>query len=268
MSVAIATAGTFPNSECSPRAFPLNYEVRNETPSRLATLLRFPLALPWGIVNVGITAILFAITLVAWFAVVVAGRYPKPLWQLSARLLHWSANYHGYYYLLTDRYAIFEFGPRAGSPTHFEVSYPENSSRMIALFRGILLLPGYIVFLAISFTAMLLLPVFWVAILLTGERPQWLFNFMEGTGRWYLRLYAYLLLLRDEYPPYSMDKNAPVSSNVTAFIMGITFIGVLAAVGSQFGNSGRGNDDDDWWPESSTDAIDDDDAAGEQMGTA
>jgi hypothetical protein len=46
----------------------------------------------------------------------------------------------------------------------------------------------------------------WFAILLTGDYPQGLYGFGVGTLRWMLRLQAYLLLLVDEYPPFSLDE--------------------------------------------------------------
>lgn len=98
----------------------------------------------------------------------------------------------------------------------------------------------------------MLLPLYWLAIVITGGRPQWLFNVEEGTGRWYLRFMAYALMLRDEYAPYSMDPDAPVVSNFKAFLQGIALIGAIMSVISQLAGRGGGSDDY-WWPESTDD---------------
>ncbi|MEO8540020.1 MAG: DUF4389 domain-containing protein [bacterium] len=45
----------------------------------------------------------------------------------------------------------------------------------------------------------------WFAILFTGEYPQGLYNFGMGVFRWQIRVEAYLLLLVDQYPPFSLD---------------------------------------------------------------
>ena len=44
----------------------------------------------------------------------------------------------------------------------------------------------------------------WFLILLTGEYPKTLHEFGVGAMRWRLRVEAYLLLMVDEYPPFSL----------------------------------------------------------------
>ena len=41
------------------------------------------------------------------------------------------------------------------------------------------------------------------AILFTGKYPRGLYDFAVGVLRWDLRVEAYLLLMRDEYPPFT-----------------------------------------------------------------
>jgi hypothetical protein len=43
------------------------------------------------------------------------------------------------------------------------------------------------------------------AVLFTGRWPDGLRSFLLGVMRWALRVEAYLLLLTDEYPPFSLD---------------------------------------------------------------
>ena len=43
------------------------------------------------------------------------------------------------------------------------------------------------------------------AVLFTGRWPDGLRGFVLGVGRWWLRFQAYLLLLTDEYPPFTLD---------------------------------------------------------------
>ena len=45
----------------------------------------------------------------------------------------------------------------------------------------------------------------WFAILFTGRYPAGLYEFAVGVLRWDMRVEAYLLLMRDEYPPFSMQ---------------------------------------------------------------
>ena len=45
----------------------------------------------------------------------------------------------------------------------------------------------------------------WFAILFTGEYPRGMYDFSAGVLRWSTRVEAYLLLLRDEYPPFALS---------------------------------------------------------------
>jgi hypothetical protein len=45
----------------------------------------------------------------------------------------------------------------------------------------------------------------WISILFTATYPEALFAFSVGALRWSTRVEAYLLLLVDEYPPFSLS---------------------------------------------------------------
>ena len=44
----------------------------------------------------------------------------------------------------------------------------------------------------------------WFAILITGGYPPALYSFGVGALRWLIRVEAFVLLLVDEYPPFSL----------------------------------------------------------------
>jgi hypothetical protein len=91
-------------------------------------------------------------------------------------------------------------------PLRFDVPYPERSSRLLIFFRWLLAIPHFIVlyFLALA-VAVVHFIAFW-AILFTARYPEGLFRFSVGVSRWQTNLLAYSVLLRDEYPPFSMDE--------------------------------------------------------------
>jgi hypothetical protein len=45
----------------------------------------------------------------------------------------------------------------------------------------------------------------WFLILLTGRYPRALYDFGAGALRWLIRVEAYLLLMVDDYPPFSLS---------------------------------------------------------------
>jgi hypothetical protein len=44
-----------------------------------------------------------------------------------------------------------------------------------------------------------------VALLFTARYPKGLYDFVIGINRWAIRVYAYISLMRDEYPPFRLD---------------------------------------------------------------
>ncbi len=57
----------------------------------------------------------------------------------------------------------------------------------------------------LGFAASICAFISWFAILFTGVYPASLADFGKGVFRWETRVAAYLLLLRDEYPPFSLN---------------------------------------------------------------
>ena len=147
-------------------------------------------------------AVAFVIAIIAWVAIVFTGRYPEGLWSLAAYYLRWRVRVSGYVALLRDEYPPFGDGPY---PVELELTQPAGPrDRLSVAFRPVLAIPHLIVLWAIGVAWMLTTFVAWVAILFTGEYPERLYWFGVGALRWTTRVEAYLLLLRDEYPPFTL----------------------------------------------------------------
>ena len=94
-------------------------------------------------------------------------------------------------------------------PVTFEAVYPERLSRLSTAFRLLLFVPVAIfwavVGAAVSGTVGAVAVASWLAILVRGRIPRWLFDFQVALYRWSNRAMAYLLLLVDRYPPFEGD---------------------------------------------------------------
>ncbi len=164
--------------------------------------LRWAFFRSFGSGLLGVAAWVMAV--ISWFAIVFTDRQPRGLWDFTNFFMRWRANAVAYMALLRDEYP--PFGPGDGSyPVTFGVAgFPETRDRWSVGLRLIYAIPQMIVlfFLGIAWAVTVIIG--WFAILFTGRYPQGLYTFGVGYMRWSLRVEAYLLLMRDEYPPFSL----------------------------------------------------------------
>jgi hypothetical protein len=141
--------------------------------------------------------------LIAWFAILFTGRHPEGLWSLSAFYLRWRVRAVAYTALLRDEYPPFGEGLY---PAVVELPPPDSPrNRVTVAFRLVLALPHIIAVWALGLVWALGTVIAWFAILFTGRYPEGLHHFAVGALRWNVRVDAYLLLLTDAYPPFSLE---------------------------------------------------------------
>ena len=141
--------------------------------------------------------------LIAWFAILFTGRYPRGLRDLVAMYLRWRVRVVAYAALLRDEYPPFGDGEY---PAAIELRQPDGPrDRLTVGLRPILVIPQLIAIWAIGIAWAVTTIIAWFAILVTRRYPRGLYSFSVGAFRWTTRVEAYLLLLHDEYPPFSLD---------------------------------------------------------------
>ena len=139
---------------------------------------------------------------IAWFAIVFTGRQPDGLWQLAAFYLRWRVRAIAYVSLLRDEYPPFGDGVYPASLVLARPPLPRD--RLGVAFRLILVIPQLLALWAISIAWAVTTAIAWFSILITGRYPDALYDFAVGALRWNVRVEAYLLLLSDRYPPFSL----------------------------------------------------------------
>jgi uncharacterized protein DUF4389 len=200
--------------------------------SRWLWLVKWLLAIPHYIVLAFLWLTLLVLTVIAFFAILFTGRYPRGIFDFNLGVMRWTwrVAFYSYAALGTDRYPPFTLDDVPDYPARFDVAYPDRLSRGLVLVKWWLLaIPHYIVVgillgggtYAASrvgdydrvwgvgyHTGLIGVLVFFVgvALLFTTRYPRGLFDFVLGLDRWVARVAGYVLLMRDEYPPFRLDQ--------------------------------------------------------------
>ncbi len=90
-------------------------------------------------------------------------------------------------------------------PVRYDVAYPEHLSRLLIFVKWLLAIPHFIIIYFLNIALGLVTIIAFFAILFTKTYPEGLFKFAVGVRRWQANFSAYVGLLRDEYPPFSLD---------------------------------------------------------------
>ncbi|MDE2791002.1 MAG: DUF4389 domain-containing protein [Paracoccaceae bacterium] len=76
--------------------------------NRWMPLIKWLLALPHYVILVFLGVATIIVTIVAWFAILITGSYPRPLFDFTVGVFRWSARVMGYaFWLVTDQYPPF-----------------------------------------------------------------------------------------------------------------------------------------------------------------
>ncbi|MFE3555088.1 DUF4389 domain-containing protein [Streptomyces sp. NPDC059193] len=193
--------------------------------SRWKWLVKWILALPHYFVLIFLYIAFFLVTIVAFFSILITGRYPRSLFRFNVGVIRWSmrVSYYSSTVLGTDAYPPFTLKEAPGYPIQVDVTYPERLSRGLVLVKWLLVIPQFLV-IAILVTSGwdifrymddyspfssgligLLSLVAVVILTVTGHYPRDLFDFLMGLLRWALRVFVYASLMTDKYPPFRLD---------------------------------------------------------------
>ena len=203
---------------------PVRIEAELDAPlSRWLWLVKWILLIPHYIVLFFLWVAVLVTTIVAGFAILFTGRYPRGIFDFNVGVLRWSwrVNYYGYDALGTDRYPPFTLQDVPDYPARITVAYPGELSRGLVLVKWWLLaIPHYIILGALTGTGaagrqagwsgpgllagLVLIAAF--GLLFTGRYLSGIFPLVVGINRWIARVGVYVLLMTDTYPPFRLDQ--------------------------------------------------------------
>ena len=199
--------------------------------SRWLWLVKMILAIPHYIVLAFLWLAFVVTTIIAGFAIVVTGRYPRFLFDFNVGVLRWNwrVGFYVYAALGTDRYPPFTLAP-ADYPAELDIAYPEHLSRGLVPVKWLLAVPHLII---VGLIISDILPYPWITssdgspgqpisasppqsarrpcrLLLVDHPEVPPFAVRPACRHQPLALPSprYVALLHDEYPPFRLDQGA------------------------------------------------------------
>jgi hypothetical protein len=189
--------------------YPVHFEADYQPEqNRATTFFRIILAIPWFIVAYVYEIVALFTVFIAWVAIIITGRYPEGLYKLNAGFVRYYVRTFSWIYLQTDEWPPFGISDDPAYPIRVNIgAREEQQSRLTVFFRIILAIPMLILTYAVSYVHLFLAVIAWMTIVFRGYLPEGVNSAMTYCNSFYARLYGYLALLTDVYPPVGEEKS-------------------------------------------------------------
>jgi Domain of unknown function (DUF4389) len=90
-------------------------------------------------------------------------------------------------------------------PVQVTAAGPQPQNRLTVLVRLILAIPHFVVLWFLAIAAIVVAFLGWWGALFMGRLPEFAASYLTGFIRWAARVEAYMLLLTDKYPPFTLE---------------------------------------------------------------
>ena len=192
-------------------SYPVRVDLR--APNQVANwrpLVHWLLVIPHLLVVYGLRVLRTVLTIIAFFTVLFTKQIPEPIFEMIVMTRRYAWRAATYALWMRESYPPFSFTSTSRDdgidPASVSIDYPRELNRWLPLVKWFLAIPHYIVLIFLGLAATIVIfPISFFVVLFTGKYPEGLRSFVVGVQRWSLRVGAYVLFLRDEYPPFSLE---------------------------------------------------------------
>jgi hypothetical protein len=178
--------------------------------TRWRPFVQWLLAIPHLMIAWALRSLRQVLTLISFFTVLFAQRIPRPVFDAIVMTYRYEWRAMSYALFMHEDYPPFDFDLSSDDDglephTSLRLTYPEHLARWKPLYKWFLAIPQYVVVVALAIVAGLGVIAGLVAVLVTGEYPEGIRDFLVNAYRYALRVEAYVGFLTDRYPPFSLD---------------------------------------------------------------
>ena len=191
-------------------SYPLQLEFQaNQRITRWRPLVQWLVAIPHLMIAWALRSLRQVLTLISLFAVLFTERIPRPIFDAIVMTYRYEWRVMSYAFFMHEDYPPFDFDlsseDDAVDPhTSLRLTYPERLDRWKPLYKWVLAIPQFFVLAALFVAACVSIIVGLFAVLVTGEYPEAIRDFLVNVYRYALRVEAYVCFLTDRYPPFTL----------------------------------------------------------------
>ena len=184
--------------------YPVTFEMDFlERRSRLTTFFRWIMAIPQFIFLFFYSIAWLVVEIIAWFALMITGRWPTSLYAFSGDFLRYITRLNAYIYLGVDQYPAFNGREDDSYPVRVHIAPPLDSySRLKVFFRPLYAILAIIIRYALSIVISIVSFCAWFVIVFTGRQPQALQNALNFSFSYTTKADALCWLITETYPAF------------------------------------------------------------------
>ncbi len=178
--------------------------------ARWRPLAQWVLAIPQLMVAGALGSLRNVLTLISLVTVLFTEQIPRPIFDAITMCYRYEWRAVSYALFLHEDYPPFDFemsaeDDRMEPHTTLSIEYPERLARWAPLYKWFVAVPHYLVLSVLWLAAALAVVAGFFAVLIRGEYPHGARSFLIDVYRYGLRVQAYVGLLTDRYPPFSLE---------------------------------------------------------------
>ncbi len=177
--------------------------------TRWRPVVQWMLAIPHLLIASVLRSFREILTLISFFTVLFTKQIPRPLFDAIAMTYRYEWRAMSYALFMHEDYPPFDFAMSSeddGLEAHsmLRLTYPEQLERWKPLYKWFVAIPHYFVMAGLFIGAVFGIIAGFFAVVFTGEYPQGIRDYLVNAYRYALRVEAYVGLLTDRYPPFTL----------------------------------------------------------------